>query len=110
MVSFSILHRTDEQIMYEYYPENRKDKKPGIITIDIRAEKIGITTPAEDDFECCAEEINAELVELLCRLTPHHKELAHRQRPEYLLVISLTTSSILGSWIANFGIYSFFMP
>ena len=53
MVSFSILHRTDEQIMYEYYPENRKDKQPGIITIDMRAEKIGIATPAEDDFECC---------------------------------------------------------
>ena len=58
MVYYYLIKQTDELIEYEYYPENKNDKKPGVITIDVIAEKISVTVPAEDDFERYAEEFN----------------------------------------------------
>ena len=58
MVYYCLVERNDKEIIYEYYPENRKDKKPGIIRIDIIAEKIRIIKPAQDDFERYAEEFD----------------------------------------------------
>ena len=58
MVHYSLIKQTYELIEYEYYPENNTDKKPGVITIDILADKVCVTTPAEEDFERYAEEFN----------------------------------------------------
>ena len=51
MVYWYLVEETDERIIYEYYPENKKDKKAGIITIDRIAENIELTKPAEYDIE-----------------------------------------------------------
>ena len=58
MVYYYLIKQTDELIEYEYYPENRKEKKPGVITIDVIAETIRVTVPAENDVESYAEEFN----------------------------------------------------
>ena len=58
MVFYYLLTQTGELIEYEYYPENRKEKKPGVITIDVIKETIRVTVPAEGDGEYHAEEFN----------------------------------------------------
>ena len=50
MVYWYLIEETDERVIYEYYPENHKDKNPGIITIDRKSERIELTQPAEEDF------------------------------------------------------------
>ena len=58
MVFYYLIKQTDELIEYKYYPENKKDKKPGVITIDVIADKVSVTVPAENDYELYAEEFN----------------------------------------------------
>ena len=50
MVKWYIKEETLERIIYEYFPEDNKDRRPGIITIDRTNEKIELATPAELDF------------------------------------------------------------
>jgi len=49
MVYWYLVEENDEHIVYEYYPENRKDKKSGIITLDRSTMSIELTQPAELD-------------------------------------------------------------
>jgi len=56
MVYWYLVEDNDELVIYEYYPENRKDKKPGIITVYKSTGDIEQTQPAEMDFSRTIEE------------------------------------------------------
>jgi len=60
MVTYELHERKDNKLMYWYYPEGKKDKEPGVIVADLKAESIKITKVAEGDseYEVSAEEMN----------------------------------------------------
>jgi len=58
MVTYTLIEKTESQIFYEYYPEGKMDRKPGVILVDRINEKIELLSAAEDDFERYAEEFN----------------------------------------------------
>ena len=58
MVCWYLIEANDEHVVYEYYPEDHKDKKAGIITIDRITERTELTQPAEEDFERYEKEFN----------------------------------------------------
>jgi len=62
MVCYYLVENSESHVVYEYYPENKIDKQPGIITIDKVNEQIKLTTPAEDDFEITIDEESARLI------------------------------------------------
>ena len=51
MVYMYLKEKTDDFILYEYYPEHDKNKTPGEICIDVKAQSIKITKSAEADIE-----------------------------------------------------------
>ena len=62
MVRYYLVENSDTHVVYEYYPEDIKDKQPGIITIDKVNEKIELTTPAEGDIKMIIDEEGARLI------------------------------------------------
>lgn len=64
MVSFVLIEKSENQLVYWYYPEGNEDKRPGVIIVDRIKEEIDISEVAEEDWErdIPPEEIN-ELVE-----------------------------------------------
>lgn len=64
MVTFNLIEKSEEKLVYWYYPEGNEEKRPGVIVVDRIKEEIEITELAEDDWErdIPAEEIN-ELIE-----------------------------------------------
>ncbi len=58
MVTWRLIEESDDRLVYEYSPEGKEDRNPGIITIDRLAEKITLTRLAEDDFETHMEEVD----------------------------------------------------
>ena len=61
MVTFELIENTIDFIRYRYYPENHRDREPGIIEFDIKSGSIVVDTPAADDFirTVSAEELNS---------------------------------------------------
>ena len=51
MVKYYLVENTDKRVVYEYYPEDRKEKVPGLIVLDKIAVTIGITKLTEDEHE-----------------------------------------------------------
>ncbi|WP_406016979.1 hypothetical protein [Succinivibrio sp.] len=51
MVKYELIKESKEKLDYSYYPEGKKDRKAGVITIDRVNEKIYISRVAEDDYE-----------------------------------------------------------
>lgn len=58
MVYYCLIENSVASVVYEYFPENNRDKCPGIITIDKANEKIKLTSPAEADYEYYVEEFD----------------------------------------------------
>ncbi len=60
MVLFNLYSENETEIRYEYYPEGKKEYKPGIIIIDIIQLKIKEIIPSKQDFyvKHTAAEIN----------------------------------------------------
>ena len=60
MVAYELHERTEDKLTYWYYPEGKKDKEPGVIIVDLKAESIKVIKVAEADFEyeVSAEEMN----------------------------------------------------
>ncbi len=60
MVKFKLKEKTDNQFIYEYFPEGDFTKKAGIIVVDTVVESIFIEKVAEGDFErrATAKELN----------------------------------------------------
>ena len=50
MVVFERCKTECGMIRYHYYPENHRNKKPGIIGINTTFETINVVIPAEEDF------------------------------------------------------------
>ena len=49
MVIYFLIKKTDEELIYEYFPENDRKAKPGYIRIDRVEEKVEISEVAELD-------------------------------------------------------------
>ena len=66
MVTFKLIEKTENHLIFWYYPEGHEDKKPGIIVVDRVKEEIRITELAEEDWErnIPPEELN-ELIEAI---------------------------------------------
>lgn len=67
MVTFELIEKTEKELIYHYYPENKRDREAGVIFVDlIHNNKINITKIAEEDFErdITADELNnfAEII------------------------------------------------
>jgi hypothetical protein len=50
MVEFFLKSKDDDRVIYEYYPEGKMDKQPGLILICLKKETIEIDTVAEIDI------------------------------------------------------------
>ena len=61
MVKFRLLSRNESEVLYEYYPENAREYKPGIIELDTECFNIILVEPAERDREIIvlAEDLNS---------------------------------------------------
>lgn len=64
MVTFKLIEKYEEKLVYWYYPEGNEEKRPGTIVVNRLKEEIEFTELAEDDWEreIPAGEIN-ELIE-----------------------------------------------
>ncbi len=60
MVYFEMFYNENGIIRYHYWVEGNKEKRPGVIEIDLHNETIGIKLSAEDEWErvVTAEELN----------------------------------------------------
>ena len=60
MVTFILVKRNGNILVYRYYPNDERSKSPGEITVDLDNQLFEITELAEDDFEydISPEEIN----------------------------------------------------
>lgn len=60
MVTFILVKRNGNLLVYRYYPNDDRSKSPGEITVDLDNQLFEITELAEDDFEydISPEEIN----------------------------------------------------
>lgn len=61
MVTFELESKSDEKVVYKYYPENRFDSACGLISIWLDNKDVTIDVAAEEDFVCraLAKEMNA---------------------------------------------------
>ena len=66
MVTYYLVNKSDEKLVYEYYPEDKKEFKPGIIIVDLVKDEIYLTKMAEDDSELFypVDDINAIIKEI----------------------------------------------
>lgn len=51
MVTFKLIEKSEEKLIYRYYPEGNEDKRPGTIIVNRLKEEIELTELAEDDWE-----------------------------------------------------------
>ena len=70
MVIFTLHSENATEVKYEYYPEGKKDNKPGIIIIDIIKMQIKEIIPVENDFYVK----HTAKVREICRLTGFYDE------------------------------------
>lgn len=49
MVTFELIDDRKDRLLYCYYPENKRDKKPGLIEVDRYDNSIKVTKAAEGD-------------------------------------------------------------
>lgn len=52
MVSFILKNVKDGLYTYEYYPEDNRQSKPGVITLCTISKRISLDKLAEEDFVC----------------------------------------------------------
>ena len=50
MVEFTLINRTANRLVYEYYPKGDTEKLPGLISVWIKKRDVVLDVPAEDDF------------------------------------------------------------
>lgn len=51
MVTFKLIEKSEEKLVYWYYPEGNEEKRPGTINVNRLMEEIELTELAEDDWE-----------------------------------------------------------
>lgn len=87
MVTFKLIEKCEEKLVYYYYPEGNEDKRPGTIIVNRFNEEIELTELAEDDWEreIPVDEIN-ELIESINQMKRENGEtdfLSLATEPEY---------------------------
>lgn len=50
MVEFTLINRTANRLVYEYYPKGDTEKLPGFISVWIKKRDVVLDVPAEEDF------------------------------------------------------------
>lgn len=75
MVTFKLIEKCEEELVYYYCPEGNEDKRPGTIIVNRLNEEIELTELAEDDWEreIPAGEIN-ELIEAINQMKRENGE------------------------------------
>lgn len=75
MVTFKLIEKSEEKLVYWYYPEGNEDKRPGTIIVNRLKEEIELTELAEDDWdrEIPTGEIN-ELIESINQIKRENGE------------------------------------
>ena len=51
MVKYRLKEKTEDELVYWYYPEGREDKHHGVVIVNLLTNDIVISELAEDDFE-----------------------------------------------------------
>ena len=51
MVTYELIHRSGNELLYQYWPEDDRSSHPGRIAIDINRETSSLEEPAERDFQ-----------------------------------------------------------
>lgn len=51
MVTYELIHRSGNELLYQYWPEDDRSSRPGRIAIDINRETSSLEEPAERDFQ-----------------------------------------------------------
>ena len=51
MVTYELIHRSGNKLLYQYWPEDDRSSHPGRIAIDINRETSSLEEPAERDFQ-----------------------------------------------------------
>ena len=51
MVRYELIEKTENELVYWYYPEGREDRRHGIVSVNLSTNSIVISELAEDDFE-----------------------------------------------------------
>ena len=51
VVKYRIKEKTEDELVYWYYPEGREDKHHGVVIVNLLTNDIVISELAEDDFE-----------------------------------------------------------
>ena len=60
MVKFKLKEKTNNQFMYEYFPEGDFSKEAGVIIVNTTTESVWVDKAAGEDFEChtAADDLN----------------------------------------------------
>ena len=51
MVTYELIHRSGNKLLYQYWPEDDRSSRPERIAIDINRETSSLGEPAERDFQ-----------------------------------------------------------
>lgn len=51
MVTYELVRRNESTLVYEYWPENDRESRPGRVVIDLNSETVSLEMPAERDFQ-----------------------------------------------------------
>lgn len=96
MVTFKLIEKCEEKLVYYYYSEGNEDKRPGTIIVNRFNEEIELTELAEDDWEreIPAGEIN-ELIESINQMKRENDETDF---------LSLVTESKRDIWYGDHAI------
>lgn len=53
MVTYELVRRNESTLVYEYWPENDRESRPGQVFVDLANEMVSLGAPAERDFQRC---------------------------------------------------------
>ena len=61
MVEFVLRNITSERLVYEYYPEGKRNRMSGLISVMLKEKDVVLDVAAEDDFRCSLKDELQEL-------------------------------------------------
>lgn len=61
MVEFVLRNITSERLVYEYYPEGKRNRMSGLIIVMLKEKDVVLDVAAEDDFRCSLKDELQEL-------------------------------------------------
>ena len=61
MVEFVLRNITSKRLVYEYYPEGKRNRMSGLISVMLKEKDVVLDVAAEDDFRCSLKDELQEL-------------------------------------------------